>query len=234
MRKHWLGLFTLVVTTAGCVHEGKLRPQPGVVPLTEDGSAAVTGGQGVRLVAYGSNWKGSPANLEHHFTPVQIRLENHSGRPLSVQYKSIELDANGAYRARSPQDLGAILATRATRYTPPRPAYVPPPKSPTRFDGPSMREAGPTYTGRGYEVTPMSTVPCATCPSLAGVSNVPTSDMVQLALPEGPLADGQEREGFVYFEQPLLGVDKATLKVTLVDASSGEPFGTLSVPFEVR
>lgn len=234
MRKHWLGLVTLVVTTAGCMHEGKLRPQPGVGPVTEDGSAAVTGVQGVRLVAYGSNWTGSPSDLEHHFTPVQIRLENHSGRPLSIQYKRIELDANGAYRARTPQDLGAILATRATRYAPPRPTYIPPPTPPTRMSGPSARADGNTYTGRGYEVPPMSPVPCTTCASLIGISNVPTPDMVQMALPEGPLADGQEREGFVYFEQPLLGVDKATLKVTLVDARSGEPFGTLSVPFEVR
>jgi hypothetical protein len=58
--------------------------------------------------------------------------------------------------------------------------------------------------------------------------------MLQQALPEGPLESGQDREGFVFFEQPLLGVDKATLQVKLVDASTGEQFGMLSVPFEVR
>lgn len=234
MRKHWLGVVTLLITTVGCMNQGKLRPQPGVVPLTEDGNAAVTGIQGVRLVAYGSNWSGAPSDLEHHFTPVQIRLENHSGRALSVQYKSIELDANGAYRARSPQDLGVILATRATRFAPARPAYVPPPTSPHRMGNVSTSEAGPVYTGRGYEVSPMNPVPCATCPSPFASSSLPTRDMLEQALPEGPLASGQDREGFVYFEQPLLGVDKATLKVKLVDASSGEEFGTLSLPFEVR
>jgi hypothetical protein len=165
---------------------------------------------------------------------VQIRLENHSGRPLRIQYKGFELDANNVYVARQPQELGAILSTRATRFAPARPAYVPPPKSPTRRDNQSTREAGPVYTGRGYEVSPMSPVPCVTCPSAFAASAVPSPDMLHLALAEGPLADGQDREGFLYFEQPLLGVDHATLKVQLVDASTGEQFGTLSVPFEVR
>jgi hypothetical protein len=233
MRKHWLGFVTLLVTV-GCAHEGKLRPQVGAVPLSEDGTAAVTGAQGVRLVAYGSNWKGTPGDLERHFTPVQIRLENHSGRPLSIQYKGFELAAKDVYVARSPQDLGDILSTRATRFRPARPAYVVPPTSPNRLDNQATREAGPTYTGRGYEVAPFNPVPCHTCPNLFAASAVPSPDMLQQALPEGPLENGQGREGFLYFEQPLLGVDRAILKVKLVDASTGEQFGTLSVPFEVR
>lgn len=234
MRTHWLGLVTLLVTV-GCTHEGKLRPQPGAVPLTEDENAAVTGAQGVRLVAYGSSWKGQPADLERQFTPVQIRLENHSGRPLRVEYKSFELDAKEVFVARSPQALGDILSARATRFRPARPAYVPPPTSPNRRDPQAVAsDRGNTYTGRGYEVAPFNPVPCHTCPSLFAASAVPSPDMLQQALPEGPLESGQDREGFVFFEQPLLGVDKATLQVKLVDASTGEQFGMLSVPFEVR
>jgi len=235
MRTHWLGLVTLLITV-GCTHEGKLRPQSGAVPLSEDGSAAVIGDQGVRLVAYGSNWQGQPADLERNFTPVQIRLENHSGRPLRIQYAGFELDAKDVYVARSPQELGPIMSARATHFRPARPAYVPPPKSPTRLDSQnqSTREAGATYTGRGYEVSPINPAPCYTCPSVFAASAVPSPDMLRLALPEGPLEDGKDREGFLYFEEPLLAVNHATLKVKLVDASTGEQFGTLSVPFEVR
>ena len=234
MRAHWFGLVTLLVIV-GCAHEGKLRPQAGAVPLSEDGSAAVIGEHGVRLVAYGSNWKGQPGDLERNFTPVQIRLENHSGRPISIQYKAIELEAKDVYVARSPEALGDILAMRATRFRPARPTYVPPPRNPNRTGPPeTARDAAPTYSGRAHDVAPFSPVPCHTCPNLFAAASVPTPDMRQQALAEGLLEDGKDREGFVYFEEPLYGVDRATLKVKLVDASTGEQFGTLSVPFEVR
>src|SRR4051794_15906017 len=104
MRTSWLGVVALLFT-AGCAHEGKLSPQAGAVPLTEEGNAAVTGAQGVTLVAYGSSWKGQPQNLEQHFTLVEVRLENHSGRPLSVRYDGFELDGKQHSVAREPSDL---------------------------------------------------------------------------------------------------------------------------------
>jgi hypothetical protein len=63
---------------------------------------------------------------------------------------------------------------------------------------------------------------------------MPSPDVRRLALEEGVLEDGQDRQGFLYFEEPLLIDDHVTLRVKLVDATTGEPFGTLRVPFDVH
>jgi hypothetical protein len=233
MRTHWLGLVTLLLTV-GCTHEGKLRPQGGAVPLSEDGNAAVTGEHGVRLIAYGSSWKGQPGDLERHFTLMQIQLENHSGRPLSIVYAGFELEANERYVARNPKDLGKIMSARATHWRPARPVNVVPPKPSHRPLPSPGSDRGITYSARGTEVPPYNPPPCYTCPSAFDASVIPSPDMLRLALKEGPMEDGQVREGFLYFEDRILVADRATLKVKLVDASTGEQFGTLSIPFEVR
>ncbi len=234
MRTYWLGLVTLLLT-AGCTHEGKLKPQAGAVPLTEDGDAAVTGDQGVRLVAYGSSWKGQPGDLERHFTVMEIRLENHSGRPLHLRYAGFELEAKDRHVARDPKDLGKILSARTIQWRPAQQAYIPPPSSPTRRDThSSSSERGHSYSGRGFDPAPFRPNPCYTCPSVFEASAVPTQDMMRLAFREGPLEDGQERQGFLFFDEPLLSDNQATLKVKLMDARTDEQFGTLSIPFEVR
>jgi hypothetical protein len=234
MRTYWLALVTLLLTT-GCAHQGKLHSQAGAVPLTEDGDAAVTGDQGVRLVAYGSSWKGQPGDIERYFTVMEVRLENHSGRPLGLRYASFELEGKDRYVARNPKALGKIMTARALQWRPAQAAYVPPPRSPVRSDNRySTGDGGHSYSGRGFEPPPFRPNPCHTCPSVFAASAVPSPDMLRMAFSEGPLEDGQERQGFLFFDEPLLSDNKATLKVKLVDASTGEEFGVLSIPFEVR
>jgi len=72
---------------AGCIPEARLQPLPEARPLAGDTSAAVAEAHGVRLVADGAAWDGYPKNLERRLTPVEVRLENHSGRALSIRYE---------------------------------------------------------------------------------------------------------------------------------------------------
>ncbi|WP_224244944.1 hypothetical protein [Hyalangium gracile] len=235
MRTHWLGVVALLLT-AGCTHDGQLRPQTGAIPLTEEGTAAVIGEHGVTLVAYGSNWKGRPRNLERHFTPLEVRLENRSGRTLSVQYASFELEGRKSYVARAPKELGQLLAARDTSFRPPGDVYgtrLVPRAYQART---SSRQPAPydmTYTSHNG-VSPYTPPPCLTCASSGELGALPSPDMLRQAFAEGPLEDGQSRQGFVYFEEALRMDDVVTLKVKLVDASTGEPFGALSIPFEVH
>jgi hypothetical protein len=235
MRTYWLGLAALLFTV-GCTHDGKLRPQAGAVPLTENGTAATLTEQGVTLVAYGSSWKGAPHTLERYFTPLEIRLENHSGRPLSIRYADFELDGQKSYVAREPNELGRILASRSISYRASQNQYgISGARTYQAQSGGTTRmqpKYDTTYPTRGS--TPSSKpTPCYTCTTMADVGALPSPDMLQQAFTEGPLEDGQIRKGFLYFEEPLRLDDHVTLKVKLVDAATGEPFGSLSVPFDV-
>ncbi|MFL5348944.1 MAG: hypothetical protein ACJ8AT_29445 [Hyalangium sp.] len=75
--------------------------------------------------------------------------------------------------------------------------------------------------------------PCYTCTPAIDLGTLPSPDMLRQAFTEGPLEDGQIRKGFLYFEQPLRTDDHVTLKVKLVDGATGEPVGSMSVPFDV-
>jgi hypothetical protein len=234
MRKSWLG-FVALLFTAACTHDGLLRPQAGAVPLTEDGNAGVTGAQGVTLVAYGSNWKGAPRDIERHFTPVEIRLENHSGRPLSVRYVGFALEGRKTYVARSPNELGRLLASRDHTVRPATDVYRT--RTPTRAlqakDSAGQPTADTTYSSHNG-TAPYTPPPCYTCTSTFESASLPSPDMLRQAFSEGLLEDGQSRQGYLYFEEPLLLDNHANLKVKLVDASTNEPFGELIVPFEVH
>lgn len=238
MRRYWLGLSALLFT-AGCTHEGTLRPQAGAAPLTENGTAATLTEQGVTLVAYGSSWKGQPHDLQRHFTPVEIRVENHSGRPLSIRYADFELEGSKLYVARDPSELGQLAARRNINYQAPQGARgYSSPNDPHTYQ---MQAGGATRVRPTYDTSYPSSnsvpstrpPPCYTCASTAELSSLPTPDMMRQAFTEGPLEDGQIRKGFLYFEESLRTDDHVTLKVKLVDAATGEPFGSLSVPFDV-
>lgn len=235
MRTYWLGVAALLFT-AGCTHEGLLRPKTGAIPLTEEGTAAVTGDKGVTLVAYGSSWKGRPRNLEQQFTPVEIRLENHSGRALSLRYDGFELAGHKQYVARNPNELRQLLAARNTNYRPPRDNSRGGPTGTYKASRTSSGQPAPydmTYTTHNG-VSPYTPPPCYTCTDEGALGPLPSSDMLSMALGVGTLEDGQVRQGFLYFEESLRQDDEVLLKVKLVDASTGAPFGTLSVPFEVH
>jgi hypothetical protein len=232
MRTLCLGAFALLLT-AGCTHEGKLRPQVGAIPVSEEENAAVTGAHGVRLVARGSSWQGRPQDLERHFTLVEIRLENHSGRSLNVQYDGFELVGQDHYVARQPQDLGRIITARAVRWRPPRDVYGSQRSSQSAFLSHPPGKFDMTYNSYNG-LTPYGTLPCYTCPSMFYAAEIPSPDMLRLALREGPLEDGHAREGFLYFEEPLRLEDRVDRRVKLVDAHTGEEFGALRVPFEVH
>jgi hypothetical protein len=58
--------------------------------------------------------------------------------------------------------------------------------------------------------------------------------MVRQALPQGTLEPGGTVTGFLYFQDVSEREGSVTLQARLVDARTGEQFGTLSIPFGVR
>lgn len=63
--------------------------------------------------------------------------------------------------------------------------------------------------------------------------DLPTQDMIELAIPEGVIQPQGQVSGFLYF--PELDAaeqgDHITLTANLVDAQQNDPFGRITIPF---
>jgi hypothetical protein len=236
MNARGLGVVALLVAGA-CIPETRLQPRPEARALAGDTSAAVAEVAGVRLIADGAAWNGHPANLERRLTPVEIRLENHSGRPLSLQYEYFDLVGESRFRYAA---LSPLRLDEATRDTSPlcvagySPGYGNWRGTWNRHRGwgrpsPWRRPWWPSpYYDPFYDpfYGPPAHVRCE--------EPLPTQDMLEQALPEGTLEDGGIVSGFLYFQGVAERERQVTLLARVVDAHSGEPLGELSIPFQVR
>lgn len=242
MRARGWSLMALLAA-AGCVKETQLRPLPDAQTLGGDKEAAVTENAGVRLVADGDAWRGSPGDLERRVTPVEVRLENRSGRPLKIQYGHFALVGESRFR------YSAIppLALRDTS------AVSQGPETGTGGSG-SVGMAwrtgwGPYSSGYGFGrgrgrgwgwpggfYDPFWGSPFYGpygYPYRYYSEPLPTQDMLNRALPEGTLEDGGTVMGFLYFQGVADREASVTLQAKLVDANTGEAFGSLGIPFAV-
>jgi len=257
MRAPWLALAALLLA-AGCVTTPTLQPLPGN-PITPAGNG-VAEAEGVRLVADGDAWGGSPSDLEFIVTPVGVRIENQSGRPLRIDPASFKLlgASHFEYAALSPNELGeeGTAAVGGSGY-----AYAPTTSlsvgvgvgvgspwgwgwGPSPFTwgspwGPGWHGAGwydpwygPGY-GPGYGYYDPFWGPYASWYWRPPPEPLPTRDMLRNALPEGTLDTGGTVTGFLYFQNVSVREGSVTLQASLVDARTGEQFGTISIPFGV-
>lgn len=230
-----LGLFgaVAVLALASCIPEPQLRPTPEARSPAGEPTAVLAEAEGVRLIADGTSWKGSPRDLERRLTPVELRVENHSGRTLSIRYSHFDLVGASKfhYAALSPmlmQEANEQSPTCVARYMP----------------GP-YRGIGATWDRRYWRLRqrawwpnpyydpffdpfygPRSYVRCE--------EPLPTQDMMDRALPEGTLEEGGTVSGFLYFQGVGDRERQVILQAQLVDAKTNEPFGALSIPFQVR
>ena len=240
----WRWSLMALLAAAGCMRETQLRPLAAAQTLAGDESAAVAEEAGVRLVADGHAWKGNPSNLEQRVTPVEVRLENHSGRPLRVTYEDFALEGQSRFR------YSAIppLALRDT-------AVSLAPESGTGGSasvglawssgwGPYSHRYGfggfghrgrfwgwpggwydPFWGGSFYGPYPY--------PYRYYSEPLPTKDMLNRALPEGTLEDGGAVAGFLYFQGVADREQRVTLQARLVEARTGEGSGSLALPLAV-
>lgn len=224
-----------LLLAAGCIPEAQLRPSTEAQLQQGDASAARASASGVVLVADGAAWKGTPEDLERSLTPVFVRLENDSGRPLRLQYGDFALvgrESRFRYAALPLLTLGNTVASA-------------PPEGRGRVGlylgvgsgwgyGPYGRYG--RYGQRGPFVGPYN--PFYPDPYYYGgyrcEEPLPTQDMLEQALPEGTLEAGGRVQGFLYFQGVAERESQVVLQARLVDANTGEPFGTLDIPFQVQ
>jgi hypothetical protein len=204
MRSRILGVVVLCLLSGCAATPGRMRPTPAPqVVVSQDGRIAAAEDQGVRLVASADTWKYNPSDLANTLTPVELVLENTSGRTLRVQYDGFVLVGEAHYSALLPNSLS-------------RPSTLRVPTVP------------PSYSPQGRFTRPPEVI-CYTC----GSAGLPTADMLRLAFPEGVLKPESSWSGFLYFESLGAQEREVILQARLVDASTGETFTTLRIPFRV-
>jgi hypothetical protein len=226
-----LGLF-------GCAHGPELRPAPGAQRVQGEDFAASTVMQGVRVVVDGDAWGGTPAQLRT-VTPIKVRLENNSGRPLLVRFEDFSLvtpegrelaalpplKIEGTAMVQTPPDAefaggsgfaGTLEPGFGASRKPSAPGYdtVFPHLGP--WDGP-LAWSG-VYDDTWYSAWPVE---------------LPTQDMVQKAIPEGVVSPGGQVDGFLYFQEAPEEAQQVAFQARLVDAQSGQRFGSVRIPFLV-
>lgn len=233
MRTRGLG-WVLALVVAGCVTEPQLQPRPDARSLASDPTAAVAEANGVRLVADGADWKGSPSNLEQRLTPVRVWLENRSGRALIVSNTHFDLlgESRFRYAALSPAKMEEANGAQRQCVAGYWPGYwsVGVGWGWGWYHASPWHSAwwpGPYYSGPFYD--PFYGPP----PYVRCDEPLPTRDMVKQALPEGTLENGGIIAGFLYFQDVAHREGQVLLQARLVDASTGQPFGQLTIPFQV-
>ena len=212
---------------SSCAHSPELTPDPSVPRAPGNDKAALVDVAGIRLAISPDDWKGDPSNLTEVFTPLYVTIENASGKPLRISYADFALSGASGFRYAAIPPLaakGAVVSQVAPvqsrfyadrffiaeHYSPYYPAFSPW-VYPLPYD--------PLYYDRYYAYWP---------------EPLPTRDMLAEALPEGAVQDHGRVAGFLYFQSVVTKESQATFEMNLIDASNGQPFGKITIPFIVK
>ena len=221
-------LFTFVLE--GCAPGPHLKPAPEARRVAGVKKAAVVDAFGVRIIARGDAWSGNPTILRQILTPIQVTLENRSGRPIQIGYNHFALVGAAGLHAvalppqkiETPARVPAIAPPAVPAFSHQRflvapydspflGTYLVPWSNPFAFD--------PVYYQQYYALQPI---------------RLPTPEMLRKAIPEGVLDDNGRLSGFLYFQPIGKENSRVTFNAELVDADTGERLGAASIPFLVE
>ncbi|HSK17668.1 MAG TPA: hypothetical protein VK912_00900 [Longimicrobiales bacterium] len=229
MRYNAAFVSALMVTTLSCApNRPDLAPAPTAQPAPPGpGSGAVATEAGVTVEARAGAWRGQPRNLEAESIPLLVEITNDSEHPLRLRYSDLMLVASNGetYHAIPPFRVEGTVAQSVDV-----PAY-----SATGFRvAPYLSRYYPRYSRvtRAFVFDPLYYDTYV--PALVQIE-LPTADMISMALPEGVLDPAGRITGFLYFEDVEdLDITSVDFTVNLVNADSGTQFGTVRLPFIVQ
>jgi hypothetical protein len=218
-------------TLAGCMTTASLQPAPGAQVAEGEPDAAVAEEHGIEVIVDPNEWTAFPRELNREMTPVRATIVNKSDQPLEIKYEHFALSGveGVTYHPLPPIDIQGTV-TRIGRYpvVAPRFAfsgfYLAPyydpyfvGMNPWVYDWPY----DPIYYRRYYPRWDI---------------DLPTHEMIELAIPEGVIEPKGRVSGFLYFpelEQADAG-DQVTFTANLVNARTDASFGRVGVPFVVE
>jgi hypothetical protein len=112
LRATLLPLALAAAAVAGCVHPVRFLPASAAFAVAEQPDAATAVRDGVRLVVHVGGWRGAPDDLDDRVTPVEVWVENDSGRPLRIGPEQFTVLAPHGFRyqALEPQEVQRLAA----------------------------------------------------------------------------------------------------------------------------
>ena len=200
-----------------------LVPGPGAQLANSRGKAVIASDAGVTVTARVDAWRGFPRDIDDTVTPLLVTIDNQHGRPLRLRYEYFVLRGPGEarYTALTPYDIEGYTSEPIAAM--PYGAFDP--YWPRPFWSGAWHGAYGWYGPYGW-YDPW--------PSYVRV-RLPTTDMVRQSLAEATLEPGARTSGFTFFERATR--KKGTpleFTMDLVDASTGERFGQVRMPFVVE
>jgi hypothetical protein len=208
--------------------EGKMLPAASAHVIPGAPETATAEREGVRVSADGDDWTASPADLPARLTPVKVRIRNHSGSPVLIEYRQFTLvGARGhLYRAIPPVPLEHAEGSGAAGTI--EPVYA----ASNFFVAPRFHDVYPTLAAWSQPLDREGDA-SAERYQLWG-HDLPTRAIRRMGLPEGVLADGGEISGFLYFENATKRESRLTLRADIDGAKGGDRLTKIEIPFQVQ
>ncbi|HEX6135921.1 MAG TPA: hypothetical protein VFZ24_18250 [Longimicrobiales bacterium] len=219
----------LIPTLFSCTpNRPDLAPAPGAMPAPPGpGAGAMATEAGVTVEARAGAWRGLPENLEAESIPLLVEITNDSEHTIRLRYNDLMLVApdGRTFRAIPPFRVEGEVAQRVD---------VPAFEARGFRIAPYLSRWYPRYTVVRREFLFDPLYYNTYVPQFLQI-DLPTADMIQMALPEGVLDPQGRITGFVYFEDVEdLDIPSVDFTVKLIDAESGNQFGTVRIPFVVQ
>jgi hypothetical protein len=224
------GLFLLALTA--CSPWVRLEPVAfsKLVPGTK--RAVLASSNGIQVIVEPGDWPGEP-RIQEKVTPIKITLENKSGHPLRVAYTDFNLEGpkQQHFAVLPPFQIRGVVSVPVGR------GYV------TGFS-PIFYHYGflispyyyPYYPGWGFYGGPFyyDSFYNNYYYTIWEQVQLPTEEMLNLAIPEGVVQDKGRVEGFLYFQKVPHKIPQINFVARLYDAQSGEALGSVTIPFLVK
>lgn len=105
----------LLLAGAACVHPVRFHPASPeqAVPGQPESASAEQGG--VRVVAHAGGWRGAPEDIEDRLTPIEVYVENESGRSVKIGPEYFGLVAQNGFHYQ-PLEPGEVQRLAGTGY----------------------------------------------------------------------------------------------------------------------
>ena len=215
-------LLSFSAFVAGCT--ANLRPAPKARTVRNE-PAAFSEVAGISVTVVPNQWSGSPADLHDVATPILVHIANNSDQTLRVRYSEFKLVGPRSFTS-------TAIPPYKVEGTIVKPVFLP-----QTYVYPQEFQLAPHYR-TGIEDTSRPRHPWDydeyTPRYNLWTSPLPTEDMLAKGIPEGVLEPKGHISGFLYFDKLPENLERVTFEADLVNAQTGDLFGTIRIPFLVR